>query len=199
MKLINQKYRISALVILLLVLSGCAVTAPIQPAASSKSQFEGAVYSGDTVILSSNNIGSEEFRVFNQGASSFVPIQDLRDDAERRATEFCNRSSHMMKPLRETTSKPPHILGNFPRVEIIFACIEKSNIQVLTPKSDNFPVAPQPTDTIKQVVSTPVPNGAISQNKTIADKLTDLKMLLKNGLINQKDYDAKKQEILKLL
>lgn len=113
-----------ALVFPVMVMSGCASTSPIQSVTSSRSQFEGAIYSGETVAINSNTPGSEEFRVFHQGATSFVTIQTIRTEAEQRATEFCNRRSKTMKPLRETTSKPPHILGNFPRVEIIFECVE---------------------------------------------------------------------------
>jgi len=32
-----------------------------------------------------------------------------------------------MESLRETISSPPYILGNFPRIEIIFDCIEISH------------------------------------------------------------------------
>jgi hypothetical protein len=125
MQKIQQKQMIPALVIFLTALSGCAVTSPILPAASSKSPFDGAVYSGETVIISNNATASEEYRVFNQGGTSFVPAQEIKDDAVRRASEFCERSGSVMKELRETTSKPPHILGNFPRIEIIFTCVAK--------------------------------------------------------------------------
>jgi len=54
------------------LIAGCSVTSPIQPASSSKSAFEGAVYKGETVTVSAGTPGTEAYRVFNQGASGFV-------------------------------------------------------------------------------------------------------------------------------
>jgi hypothetical protein len=106
-------------------LAGCAVTSPIQPANSSKSAFEGAVYKGTTVVVSPGTPGNEAYRVFIQGATGFVSQQSVRDDAEQRAKEFCDRKGKVMESLTERTANPPYILGNFPRIEIVFDCIEK--------------------------------------------------------------------------
>jgi hypothetical protein len=103
--------------------AGCSSMSPIQPAKTSKSGFEGAVYSGQTVDLA-RNLGVEEFRVFHQGASSFVPIQAVRGSAERRAHGHGARIGKQMIVFQEVTSKAPHILGNFPRVELIFGCVD---------------------------------------------------------------------------
>jgi len=94
-----------------------------------KSEFKGAVYGGETTTISNVAPGVEEYRVFHQGATGFVSIQAIRADAEKRSVEFCNRKNKMMKKLRETIPKPPYILGNFPRIEIVFACIAKSAIK----------------------------------------------------------------------
>src|SRR5215471_11772878 len=120
------------------LLGGCAYSTPIQPVASSVSAFDGAVYGGETVTINPNTEGAEEYRVFHQAATGFNSVQEVRDDAERRAKEFCDRKGNVLRLLRETTSKPPHILGNFPRVEIVFTCVEK-------PKS----VAPAAADDAK--------------------------------------------------
>lgn len=108
------------------LLSSCAVTSPIQPASSSKSAFDGAVYKGTTVTVAHGAQGDEAYRVFIQGATGFVSLQSVRDDAEQRAKDFCDRRGKVMESLTETTSNPPYIFGNFPRIEIVFGCIEKS-------------------------------------------------------------------------
>lgn len=148
-------------------LTGCADTSPIQPAALSKSQFEGAVYQGESVTISNSTTGSEEFRVFHQGATGFVSVQSVRASAEQRATEFCDRRGKAMKPLRETTSKPPHILGNFPRIEIIFGCVDKPTA-VVAPASDD----PKYT------------------------KLVNLKKLLDSGVLSQQEFEREKAKLL---
>lgn len=72
-----------------------------------------------------------------------------------------------MRPLRETTSKPPHILGNFPRVEIVFSCIEK-------PAS----VAARTGDDPKYT------------------RLMNLKKLLDAGVLSQQEFEREKASIL---
>jgi hypothetical protein len=148
-------------------LAGCAVTSPIQPASSSKSAFDGAVYKGETVTTGTATPGSETYRVFIQGATGFVPIQAVRDDAEQRAKEFCGRKGKEMESLSETVAKPPYILGNWPRVEIVFDCV------LVLP-----PAASAPIDDPKY------------------SKLVNLKKLLDSGVITQAEFDQEKAKIL---
>lgn len=150
-----------------MALSGCANTTAIQPTSSSKSQFEDAVYKGESVTINTGTPGAEEFRVFHQGATGFVSVQSVRESAEQRATEFCARSEKSMKPLRETASKPPHILGNFPRVEIVFACVAK-------PSTVSTPVNEDPKYT----------------------KLVNLKKLLDSGVLSKQEFEAEKAKVL---
>jgi hypothetical protein len=161
---------ISALMVASLLLLGCADTSPIQLASSGRSQFEGAVYKGESVTVSSGTPGSEEFRVFHQGATGFVSVQSVREDAEQRAVQFCERKGKSMKPLRETASKPPHILGNFPRIEIIFGCVEK-------PSTLALPTGDDPKYT----------------------KLVNLKKLLDSRVLSQQEFEREKAKILSQL
>ncbi|MEO8187758.1 MAG: hypothetical protein ABI580_10395, partial [Burkholderiaceae bacterium] len=149
------------------ILAGCADTSPIQPAASSKSQFEGAVYGGESVTVSASTLGTEEYRVFHQGSTGFVSVQSVRTDAEQRATEFCDRKGTAMKTLRETTSKPPHILGNYPRVEIIFGCVARPGMV-----------------------------GAPADDDSKYTKLLNLKKLLDGGVLTPQEFEREKAKVL---
>lgn len=153
--------------LLVLFFTGCANTSSIQPAGSSRSGFDGAVFGGESVTISTNAEGAEEYRVFHQGATGFVSVQGVREDAELRGAEFCGRQGKAMKPLRETTSTPPHILGNFPRIEIVFACVEKQNSEV--------------------------PVAIVDAKYT---KLVNLKKLLDSGVITQAEFEREKAKIL---
>jgi hypothetical protein len=157
----------AATLAMIVVIAGCAVTAPIQPARSSKSAFDGAVYKGQTVTVSAGTPGNEVYRVFNHGATGFVPIQSVRDDAEQRAKDFCDRKGKAFESLTETTAVPPYILGNYPRVEIVFDCVEH-------PAS----LAPSPGDVPKYT------------------KLVNLKKLLDGGVITQEEFNREKAKIL---
>lgn len=101
--------------IFIFLLIGCTKTSVIQTAATSKSMSDNAIiYTGETVKLDDVSPGGKEFRLFEQGATGFVPVSSLQEHISQRATAFCDGMGKAMKQLRESTSKPPHILGNFP-------------------------------------------------------------------------------------
>ena len=158
---------ISATVTISLLLVGCSTTGAIKPVASSKSEFEGAVYQGETTIINSTSHGGEEYRVFNQGATGFVSLQANREDAEERASKFCTQKGKSMRPLRETVSKPPHVMGNFPRAELIFECINDST----------------------------TPLGSVGGDGRLA-RLAVLKKLLDDGALTKDEFEKEKQKIL---
>ena len=148
-------------------LSGCSVTGAIKPVESSKSEFDGAFYQGETTVINNVSLGGIEYRVFDQGASSFVPLQGNRDDAEERATKFCVQKGKTFRPLRETLSKPPYVMGNFPCVELVFECAEKRSPTVVS--------------------------GAIEGKYR---KITVLKKLLDDGALTKDEYEREKKKIL---
>ena len=149
-----------------MILLGCSDSPAIQPAISSKSKFQESVYRGESVTVNPTPPGVEEFRVFQEGATGFVSIQSVRETAEQRAADFCERSAKVMMSLRETTAKPPFLLGNFPRVEIIFGCVDK-------------PPAPASTD-----------------DDSKYKKLFELKKLLDTGVLTQQEFEREKAKIL---
>jgi len=112
-------------------LLGCAVSGPVQSIQSGQSGFEGAAYPGVTRIVIDDLAELEkypldqQYRIFEQSASGYGSIPEARDQAEPRAKDFCRSKNKVMKTLKEITSTPPHILGNWPRIEIIFVCVER--------------------------------------------------------------------------
>ena len=102
------------------LLGGCATSTPVQRYAESKSKFrEGPV------VMSHNYPQNSIYRLFQQGSTGFTSIDTLREEVEARATTFCERQGKGMVVLGERISQPPYILGNFPRIEIVFAAIDK--------------------------------------------------------------------------
>jgi hypothetical protein len=106
----------------LVVLSGCAVNSSVQPVSSSTSGFDGAVYGGETVIVGKSTKGSEEYRLFQQGGTGFTQVESLKAAVYGQATNYCAKKSKTLNPVQETRSVPPHVMGNFPRFELIFEC-----------------------------------------------------------------------------
>ena len=148
------------------LLGGCANTTTVQPAATSKSGFEGAVFSGRTLDVEPAVVGAEKFRVFQQGATGFVSVQNVRADVESIATDFCGRKSKAMHAVSETVSVPPHILGNFPRLELTFQCVDRPDVKPAGPSIGKY------------------------------ESLASLKKLLESGAVTQLEFDAEKAKIL---
>jgi hypothetical protein len=153
---------------LTVALVGCASSSTIQPANASKSHFEGAVYGGELNAVADDESGSVRYRVFEQGATGFVSLQAVRETAEQRANDFCEKQGAFAKTLTEQTSKPPHILGNFPRVELVFVCSVKPSLAA----------APAPFQ------------------DEIYIKLANLKKLLDDGVITKEEFEKQKAKIL---
>lgn len=155
------------LFVLASAIGGCANTTAVLPSASSKSEFEGAVYSGQTVQLNKPTPGAEVFRIFQQGATGFVSVSNVREGVDEIATKHCARMAKIVRPIQETASKPPHILGNFPRVEWLFECIDSPQLAPGTrPTLDRF------------------------------SQLERLKQLLDNGALTQQEFDREKSKLL---
>lgn len=114
------------------LVSSCANAPRVQPAAASKSHFEGATYGGETITLDKPTPGEESYRVFQQGATGFVTLQSVRSGTSELATAHCERKGKAMHGLVETAARPPFILGNFARVELIFECVAKPVAQGTT-------------------------------------------------------------------
>lgn len=146
-----------------ILLGGCSTTSPIQKANESKSAF----FFGKPNIVSRNIPEEEQYRIYHRAATGFVSIQWLRSDVEQRATDFCERKGKAMEVVSEQQSHQPYILGNFPRIEIIFGCVDKPNVK-----------APPTFEDTKYI------------------KLSNLKKLLDSGVITKEEYEKEKSKIL---
>jgi hypothetical protein len=117
--------RVAAAIGAALLLTSCAGAPPIQPAATSKSHFEGDVHAGETLTLDRPTPGEEPYRVFEEGRTGMVSLQSVRSGAQEKASAYCKSKGRTMHGLVETAARPPYIQGNFARVELIFECIAK--------------------------------------------------------------------------
>lgn len=148
-------------------LGGCSAATTIQKASLSKSSFDDAVFEGENHLIDDSVSDKDAYRIFHQASTGFTSIQSIRVSAEKRANDFCKRKGEDMHALSERTSTPPHILGNFPRIEILFVC-KKSDVRtpVVSNKTDKY------------------------------EKLKMLKSLLDDGALSTKEYNIEKGKIL---
>lgn len=66
------------------------------------------------------------YRVYERGATGFVPVSALRSAAEERATEFCKRQNRSMVVLAEKRTIAFPLPGNFPAIELVFAAVPRT-------------------------------------------------------------------------
>jgi hypothetical protein len=157
----------STALIIVVLLVGCSTASPIQRADKSNSAFEGAVYGGEAHAINDDIPENVKYRIFHQGSSGFTSVQSVRVSATERAGVFCARAGKVPQVITEHTSTPPHILGNFPRIELIFVCVDDPKIANTSASKD-----------VKY------------------ERLKTLKALLDSGTITQQEFEAEKRSLL---
>jgi hypothetical protein len=162
---LNTKTTTTLLLVMLLAV-GCAASSTIENAETGKSEFDGAIYGGKTSSINAELPGVPKHRVFHQGSTGFTSVETIRNSAMKRVDDFCDRSGMSPYLIQETTSTPPHILGNWPRVEIIFSCVKGAKSNSTVAPLDKY------------------------------DRLAKLKALFDAGAISQPEYEAEKKKIL---
>lgn len=155
-------------ILIVFALSGCATKSPILKESESLSNFDTAFYKGQKTYVAENIESSEgdRYRVFHQGASGFVPMGAVRNSAIKRTEEFCKRKGGEMLILSQHEAKPPYILGNFPRIEIIFTCVKSSAKESTADGKDKY------------------------------DTILKLKNLLDDGALSEEEYEVEKTKVL---
>ena len=106
-----------ALLASLLVISGCASNSGVVP------------------------IGPDTFMVSRQAATGFSGLGTLKADAFQEANQYCIRQGKSIRVVNTSESSPPYVLGNFPRAEVQFMCLDKSDAELTRPKMQKTPDA----------------------------------------------------------
>jgi hypothetical protein len=109
-----------SLIAIACIMVGCAYESPIERYSESRSYFR-----KPTPLMSHNVPDKDIYRVFVQGATGYVPVSSCRSYAEERAEQFCSRLGKGMMVLGQQQSNPIPYPFNFPKVEIVFAAIDK--------------------------------------------------------------------------
>lgn len=73
-------------------------------------------------------LGPDRLLVTRQAASGFTGMGALKARAIQEANAHCAADGKAAEVLTARESEPPYVLGNFPRVEVEFACVERGGI-----------------------------------------------------------------------
>jgi hypothetical protein len=80
--------------------------------------------SGCAVNTGVIEISGDSYLVSRQAATGFTGKGNLKEESLTEANIFCKRQQKTLKVLSIQEAQPPYILGNFPKAEIQFSCIE---------------------------------------------------------------------------
>jgi len=107
------------------LLSGCATASFIESAQSTESAFDKAlIYKGSRTQVNLPLEGEDQYRVFHRGATGFTPQAAVRRSAMNRVNEFCAQKGKVPYIIEEAKSRGWHVLGNWPRAEFVFSCVD---------------------------------------------------------------------------
>jgi len=71
--------------------------------------------------------GADTYMVSRQAATGIGGLGNLKAEAYGEAGQFCGTKGFVPQVVQEQESKPPFVLGNYPRVEIQFRCITRES------------------------------------------------------------------------
>ncbi len=120
------------MVVAMLGLWGCSSTPPIQKVSISASEFDSSVFTGEITELDTDKTGAEKYRAYTRGATGFVSQDSLCEYVAGQAERYCSQRDMRPKHLQERRAVPPYILGNFPRCELVFICLDRSSNKPLS-------------------------------------------------------------------
>ncbi len=67
-------------------------------------------------------MGSDTYLMTKQAATGFPGLGNMKAEVITEANGHCSRAGKQLQVLNTSESQPPFILGNYPRVEVQFAC-----------------------------------------------------------------------------
>lgn len=68
---------------------------------------------------------SDMYRAYKKANTGFRSIGAIQNDVEEKIRSFAKKHGKSFVILGQMSSNPPFIVGNYPRVEIIFVLVDK--------------------------------------------------------------------------
>lgn len=79
-------------------------------------------------------IGPDTFMVSRQAATGFSGSGTLKAEAFQEANQYCLSQKKRLQVVRTAEAQPPYVLGNFPRAEVEFMCLDANDPELVRPK-----------------------------------------------------------------
>ena len=79
-------------------------------------------------------IGTDTFMVSRQAATGFSGSGTLKAEAFQEANQYCVNLHKKLQVVNTSEAQPPYVLGNFPKAEIQFMCLDVGDTELARPK-----------------------------------------------------------------
>ena len=121
--------------------------------------------------------GDDTFMVSRQAATGFSGLGTLKADAIQEANQYCLQQDKTLHVISATEAEPPFILGNFPKADVKFSCVDiAANSRDVSDSSDDQ----------KQT----------ENRESIYADLERLNDLRERGILTDAEFDAEKKKLL---
>ena len=79
-------------------------------------------------------IGQDTFMVSRQAATGFSGSGNLKAEVFGEANQYCKSNGKVLQVVSTQEAAPPYILGNYPKAEVQFMCLDANDREVGRPK-----------------------------------------------------------------
>ena len=84
-------------------------------------------------------MGLDTFMIAKQQATGFPGLGNMKAELLVEASKYCLEQGKQMQVVSTEETKPPYILGNYPRTEIHFMCLRAGDKDLQRPKMQPAP------------------------------------------------------------
>ena len=141
-------------------------------------------------------MGANTYIVTRQAATGFSGAGTLKADAISEAAKYCEAQGKVMKIVAVTEAKPPYILGNFPKAEVVFKALNPGDPELVLPSvfdasGNQVRVGSSLIDRSEVKISVDHPD-----TEDIYTKLEKLDELRKKGILTEEEFQKEKSKLL---
>jgi hypothetical protein len=90
-------------------------------------------------------LGPDTFMLAKQAATGFPGLGNLKAELIAEGAAHCRTAGKEFKIVSTSESQPPFVMGNYPRAEIEFVCLQLGDRELARPKMERAP------DTVIQI------------------------------------------------
>lgn len=85
------------------------------------------------------NMGRDTYMIAKQQATGFPGLGNMKAEIIGEASQYCIALGKEFQFVSSQETRPPYILGNYPRSEIQFMCLSNGDYELRRPKIQKGP------------------------------------------------------------